>query len=63
MKCDFEKLVLYMDKKLDLDSQLEVLDHLDDCDTCRDAVYHISRDRDAHFFIFRPYKPGKVLAE
>ncbi len=46
MRCDFDKLVLYLDKKLDLDGQLEVLDHLDDCEACFDAVYQISRDRD-----------------
>jgi hypothetical protein len=62
MECDFEKLVLYLDKKLDLDGQLDLLNHLDHCETCRDAVYYISRDRDSEYFIFRPYKPGKILA-
>ena len=54
MHCDFEKLVLYLDKKLDLDGQLEVLGHLDDCGACFDAVYQISRDRDEALFIHRP---------
>jgi anti-sigma factor RsiW len=54
MECDFEKLVLYLDKKLDLDAQLAVLEHLDDCETCFDAVYQISRDRDAELFVSAP---------
>jgi hypothetical protein len=51
MRCDFDKLVLYLDKQLDLDAQLDILDHLDRCDTCRDAIYHISVDRDADLFV------------
>lgn len=60
--CDFEKLVQFLDKQLDIDEQLEVLDHLDHCEICRDAVFHISRDRDADLFVYRPYKPEKILA-
>jgi len=56
MQCDFEMLVHYLDKELDLDEQLDVLGHVDECETCRDAVFHISRDRDAKFFVFRPYR-------
>ena len=52
MTCDFEKLWLYLDKKLDLDGQLEVLEHLDDCETCFEAVYLMSRDRDAKLFVW-----------
>ncbi len=60
--CDFEKLVLFLDKQLDLDGKLDVLDHLDHCEICREAVYHIARDRDADLFIQRPPKTDKVLA-
>ncbi len=56
MTCNFDKLVLYLDKKLDLDGQLEILEHLDDCDTCFDAVYQISRDRDDALFRYVPEK-------
>jgi hypothetical protein len=52
MRCDFEKLWQYLDKKLDLDGQLEVLEHLDDCETCFEAVYMMSRDRDANLFVW-----------
>jgi hypothetical protein len=61
--CDFEKLVRYLDKQLGLDEKLDVLDHLDRCDICRDAVFHISRDRDGSLFYHRPYKAEKVLAK
>jgi anti-sigma factor RsiW len=47
MQCSFDALVRYLDKELDVDRELEVLDHIDECDTCRDAVFHISFDRDA----------------
>ncbi len=60
MRCDFEKLWLYLDKKLDLDGQLEVLEHLDDCETCFEAVYLMSRDRDAKLFVW--YKLEDKLA-
>jgi hypothetical protein len=53
-RCSFEKLVRLLDRQLDLDGELDVLDHLDRCETCREAVFHISRDRDGDFFIYRP---------
>jgi hypothetical protein len=51
MECNFERLVLYLDKQLDLDQQIEVLCHLDRCYPCREAVYQISVDRDAALFV------------
>ncbi len=55
-RCEFEKLVRYLDKQLSLDEQLELFDHLDRCEVCREAIYLLSRDRDAAYFIFRPYR-------
>ena len=55
-RCDFEKLIRYLDKELSLDEQLELFDHLDRCEVCREAIYLLSRDRDAAFFVFRPYR-------
>jgi hypothetical protein len=52
-KCSFDRLIQFANKKLDLDGQLEVFDHLDQCDICRDAIYQLSRDRDEAFFIHR----------
>ena len=51
--CSFQKLVQLLDNKLDLDEKLEVLDHINSCKICRDAVYQISRDRDDVYFIRR----------
>jgi predicted anti-sigma-YlaC factor YlaD len=61
-RCDFDKLVAFLDKQLDIDAKLDVLEHLDHCDICRDAVFHIARDRDANLFVQRPYKAEKILA-
>jgi hypothetical protein len=60
--CNFDKLVLYLDKKLNVDEQLDVLSHLDVCETCRDAIFQISRDRDSDLFVYRPLKIDKILA-
>jgi len=60
--CSFKKLVMLLDKKLDLDEKLEVLNHLESCQICRDAVYQISRDRDEAFFVRRPYNIEKIVA-
>jgi hypothetical protein len=60
--CSFKKLVQLLDKQLNLDEKLEILDHLDTCAICRDAIYQISRDRDEAFFIHRPYKIDKIVA-
>ena len=60
--CSFKKLVQLLDKQLSLDEKLDVLDHLDACAICRDAVYQISRDRDEAFFVHRPYHVEKIVA-
>jgi anti-sigma factor RsiW len=54
MNCDFEALLSYLDKKLDLDRQLAVLEHLDFCEACFDALYEIVRDRDDDLFVKVP---------
>jgi hypothetical protein len=51
--CSFDRLLNFVDKRLDLDGQLDVFSHLDRCDICRDAVCQLSRDRDEAFFRFR----------
>jgi len=61
--CNFENLVLFLDKQLNLDQKLDVLEHLDHCDICRDTVFHLSRDRDASLFYHRPYNAERVLAK
>jgi hypothetical protein len=51
-QCNHEKIVKLMDKKLDLDDSLDVLDHIHTCGICREAVYQISRKNDAAYFIY-----------
>ena len=41
--CSFKKLVQLLDKQLDIDEKLEVLDHLDKCQICR--VYKVEEDK------------------
>jgi anti-sigma factor RsiW len=60
--CSFQKLIQLLDKQLNLDEKLEVLNHLDQCPICRDAIYQISRDRDEAYFVHRPYKIEKNVA-
>ncbi len=60
MRCNFEKLWLYLNDKLDLDAQLEVLKHLDNCEICFEAFYLMARDRDAD--LFAHYEPKYRLA-
>ncbi len=54
--CSFKRLVRFLDKKLDLDNRLEILNHLDSCDICRDTIYQIARDRDHSLLIYKPYR-------
>lgn len=54
--CDLEKLKLLLNKQLDLEENLALFDHLDQCDSCRTMIYSLSRDRDKNFLIYRPYK-------
>jgi hypothetical protein len=60
--CSFEKLVEYLDKKLDVDQKLDVLLHLDQCDACREAIYLLSRDRDEALFRYCPIREERYVA-
>ena len=51
MKCDFEKICLLLDRKLNLRWQLKVLDHLERCEICFEAARQIIRDRDANLYV------------
>lgn len=74
--CNFENLVQFVDDQLDSDKQLELYDHLDRCDICRDAVCQVSRDLNRALFIYCSHcakhgdsrrlretvRPGRALA-
>ena len=60
--CEFSRLVQLLEGTLDLDSQLAVLEHLDECRTCKEAIYRLSRERDNGYFLRVPYDVDKVLA-
>ncbi|MFH1575107.1 MAG: zf-HC2 domain-containing protein [Acidobacteriota bacterium] len=62
MACSFEKLLQYLDKRLKLDDKLRLLGHLDECETCREAMYQLARDRDAEFFRGRPRTEEEKVA-
>ena len=61
-KCNLENLTQLLSDRLDLDGKLVVLEHLEECETCRTALYRLSRERDASLFIHRPYNVEKVVA-
>jgi hypothetical protein len=61
-ECNFDKLVRYTEKKLSLDDKLELLQHLDWCDTCWEAIFQLSKDRDVKYFVHRPHRAEKVPA-
>jgi anti-sigma factor RsiW len=54
--CSFDRLLKFVNKQLNPDRHLEVYDHLDRCDICRDAVYQLGRERDEAFLIYRGHR-------
>jgi predicted anti-sigma-YlaC factor YlaD len=53
--CSFIHLLQLVNKKLDLDAELEVYEHLDRCSICREAVAQLSRDQDESSIDLRPH--------
>ncbi len=47
MRCNFEKLCLYLKNELDESRRFEVLAHLHQCDICMEAVILMSAEQDA----------------
>ncbi len=45
MRCNFDRLCLYLNHKLDEDRQYEVLCHLHECDICMEAVMLMSAEK------------------
>ena len=61
--CSFDRLLQFVNKQLDLDGQLEVYGHLDQCDICRDTVYQLSHDLDGALFVSRAHRVGPTVVQ
>ncbi len=44
MSCDIDKLRLCLHWQLDLNAQLETLEHLEKCEPCFEYVYRLCKD-------------------
>ena len=51
MKCNFDKLWLFINKQLEPEEQLAVLNHLEECEICCEAICNIARDQATDHFI------------
>lgn len=47
MKCNFERLIEYLERRLNTDSELEILQHLERCEVCFDTICELVRERAA----------------
>ena len=60
--CNLNRLVRLLAGKLNLNSKSSVLEHLDNCQICRETYYRMSREKDESLFIRRRYNFEKVAA-
>jgi hypothetical protein len=60
--CSLGKLAQLLNKELDLDTKLDVLNHLDLCKPCRETIYHLAHDRDRRFFVDSENAEGAEVA-
>jgi hypothetical protein len=47
-----EQLLLFLEKRLDLDARLAILEHLDECNDCFEEVYRICKNQDARHLVW-----------
>ena len=47
MRCDFGRLIEYLERRLGTDGELEVLEHLEGCEVCFDTICELVRERAA----------------
>jgi hypothetical protein len=47
VKCNFEKLIWYLERRMGTDGELEVLEHLEKCEICFDTICELVRERAA----------------
>jgi hypothetical protein len=47
VRCDFVRLIEYLERRLGADGELEVLEHLERCEVCFDTICELVRERAA----------------
>ena len=47
VRCDFGRLIEYLERRLGTDGELEVLEHLEGCEVCFDTICELVRERAA----------------
>ncbi len=47
VRCDFGRLVEYLERRLGTDGELEVLEHLEGCEVCFDTICELVKERAA----------------
>lgn len=47
VRCDFVRLIEYLERRLGTDGELEVLEHLEGCEVCFDTICELVRERAA----------------
>lgn len=53
--CNYNRLVKFLEKKLDIDQRLEILSHLETCSDCFDELYKLRRMKDSKHFIYKAF--------
>ncbi len=58
--CEKENLAHLIADDLDVDTKIDILEHLEVCTTCKDAYYGMTRERDSVLFVHRRYNVDRV---
>ncbi len=59
--CNYNRLVKFLEKKLDIDQRLEILSHLETCGNCFDELYKLRRMKDNKHFIYKSFDEAESL--
>jgi hypothetical protein len=61
VRCDFARLIEYLERRLGTDGELEVLEHLEGCEVCFDTICELVRER-AAFRALRACEEAQIAA-
>jgi hypothetical protein len=61
VRCDFGKLIEYLERRLGTDGELEVLEHLEGCEVCFETICELVRER-AAFRALRACRDMRIAA-